>query len=78
MHAESDKAPRQDAPRKKFIVCCPACDGTGRVVREDSQVSVGCRLCWERGRVSRIIAEHFERDRSPFASGASDGSWCED
>jgi hypothetical protein len=63
MYSESDNVPRRDTARKKFIVDCPACDGTGHVVREGSQVSVGCRLCWERGRVSRILAEIFERDR---------------
>jgi hypothetical protein len=47
----------------RFIVSCPACRGSGRVVRQDSQVPVGCRLCWERGRVARIVAERFERQR---------------
>lgn len=47
----------------RFIVSCPACQGSGRVVRSGSQVPVGCRLCWERGRVARIVAERFERQR---------------
>ncbi|HEY3868119.1 MAG TPA: hypothetical protein VGM10_07200 [Actinocrinis sp.] len=63
MHTEPDKVPRRDPARKKYIVRCPACDGTGHVVREGSQVSVGCRLCWERGLVARIVAEIFERER---------------
>ncbi len=48
----------------RYIVACPACEGSGRVVRPGSQVPVGCRLCWERGRVSRIVAERFTREAS--------------
>ena len=47
----------------RFIVTCPACRGSGRVVRQGSQVPVGCRLCWEHGRVARIVAERYERQR---------------
>ena len=50
--------------RDRYIVECPACAGTGRVVRPDSQVPVGCRLCWERGRVARIAAARFLETRS--------------
>lgn len=46
-------------PHDRFIVECPACAGVGRVVRQGSQVPVSCRLCWERGRVSRIAARAF-------------------
>lgn len=61
---------RRDPPRKRFIVPCPACDGTGTVVRAGSQASVGCRLCWERGVVSRIVAESFRREQSPPSNAA--------
>lgn len=47
----------------RFIVTCPACRGSGRVVRQGSQVPVGCRLCWEHGRVARIVAERYERQQ---------------
>jgi hypothetical protein len=56
----------------RFIVSCPACRGSGRVVRQGSQVPVGCRLCWERGRVARIVAERFERQRSARETDRTD------
>lgn len=46
-------------PRKKFIVQCPACKGSGHVVPFGSRARVGCRVCWERGRVSRIVADSW-------------------
>ena len=48
------------ASPKKFIVQCPECNGSGRVVPFGSRARVGCRLCWERGRVSRIVAESWQ------------------
>ncbi len=50
-------------PPKKFIVSCPACEGSGHVVPYGSRARVGCRLCWERGRVSRIVAESWFREQ---------------
>lgn len=47
---------------KKIIVRCPACDGSGHVVPIGSRARVGCRVCWERGRVSRIVAESWLRE----------------
>ena len=44
---------------KKFIVSCPACKGSGHVVPFGSRARVGCRVCWERGRVSRIVADSW-------------------
>lgn len=55
--------PKRRGRDGRFIVACPACCGSGRVVGPGSQVPVGCRLCWERGRVARIVAERFERQR---------------
>lgn len=49
-------------PRKKFIVRCPACNGSGHVVPFGSRARVGCRICWERGRVSRIVADSWLRE----------------
>ena len=46
-------------PPRKFIVQCPACKGSGHVVPFGSRARVGCRVCWERGRVSRIVAESW-------------------
>ncbi|WP_194896246.1 hypothetical protein [Catenulispora pinisilvae] len=46
---------------KPLIVTCPACAGTGRVLGDDSQVRVACRLCWEHGVVARIAAEQYLR-----------------
>lgn len=50
-------------PPKKFIVSCPACEGSGHVVPYGSRARVGCRLCWERGRVARIVAESWFREQ---------------
>jgi hypothetical protein len=49
-------------PQRKFIVQCPECNGSGRVVPFGSRARVGCRLCWERGRVSRIVADSWWRE----------------
>jgi hypothetical protein len=56
---------RDDAevPPRKFIVQCPACEGTGNVVPLGSRALVGCRLCWGRGRVSRIAADSWFREQ---------------
>ena len=48
--------------REKYIVSCPACGGDGRVVPPGSLAQVSCRLCWERGRVSRIVADKYLRN----------------
>lgn len=56
----------------RFIVRCPACLGSGRVIRPGSQVPVGCPLCWERGRVARIVAERYERAGGERGSGSAD------
>jgi len=53
----------QVPPKKKFIVSCPACEGSGHVVPFGSRARVGCRLCWERGRVARIVAESWFREQ---------------
>src|SRR5258708_24183768 len=65
MSADIEDATPGDAqgPRKKFIVRCPACEGSGHVVPFGSRARVGCRLCWERGRVSRIVAETWYREQ---------------
>ena len=63
--AES-KTPRHG----RYIVDCPACEGTGRVSRPGSVVLHGCRLCWERGVVSTIVAERW-RNRPPEQGGAA-------
>lgn len=56
----------------RFISSCPAHRGSGRVVCQGSQVPVGCRLCCERGRVARIVAELYERQRRAREAGAAD------
>ncbi len=53
---------REGRVPKKFIVRCPACNGRGDVVPFGSRARVGCRVCWERGRVSRIVAEIWQRE----------------
>lgn len=60
MSADVENA-RSDSgtPRRKFIVQCPACNGSGHVVPFGSRARVGCRVCWERGRVSRIVADSW-------------------
>lgn len=47
--------------RRKYIVPCPACGGSGRIVPRGSLARVSCRLCWERGRVSWIVADRYAR-----------------
>ena len=62
---------KQRPPRRgRFIVDCPACQGTGRVNRPGSTILHGCRLCWERGVVSTIIAERW-LNRPPQDEAAS-------
>jgi hypothetical protein len=59
-----------DVPPRKFIVRCPACDGSGNVVPFGSLARVGCRVCWERGRVSRIVADSWLREHGEKEKGA--------
>ena len=61
---EDARSERSDSelPPKKFIVRCPACNGSGHVVPFGSRARVGCRICWERGRVSRIVADSWLRE----------------
>ena len=61
---EDARSERSDSqvPPKKFIVQCPACKGSGHVVPFGSRARVGCRICWERGRVSRIVADSWLRE----------------
>jgi hypothetical protein len=47
----------------RYIVTCPACEGVGRVVRDGSQLALGCRLCWEHGVVARIVAAFYLGER---------------
>ena len=56
--------------RGRFIVDCPACLGTRTVPRADSTILHGCRLCWERGVVSTIVAERW-LNRPPQDEAAS-------
>ena len=51
----------------KYIVDCPACEGTGKVPKPGSIVLHGCLLCWERGVVSPIVADRW------FKRGGRDG-----
>lgn len=56
----SDEVHRpRTSPHAPFIVTCPACGGSGLVLRDDSQVHLGCKLCWRRGVVARIVAEKY-------------------
>lgn len=48
-------------PPENYIVTCPACGGDGRVTPSDSVAQVSCRLCWNHGRVSRIVADTYRR-----------------
>ena len=52
----------------RYIVECPACQGTGRVARAESTVLHGCRLCWERGVVARIVADRWIERSGPEAA----------
>ena len=65
LYMVTDETPRNEAAHKPFIVPCPACDGTGRVLRDGSQVRLACRLCWERGVVARIVAEQHLQSKRP-------------
>lgn len=67
MSTVADEAPFREPERKRFIVPCPACRGTGRVARDGSQVQLACRLCWERGVVAQIIAKLY-MDHQPQPS----------
>lgn len=58
---DESEVPPEKLP-KKFIVRCPACNGSGLVVPFGSHARVGCRVCWERGRVSRIVADSWLRE----------------
>lgn len=60
--AISDAVPYVTPADKRFIVTCPGCGGSGRVLRDGSQVRLSCRLCWERGVVARIVADRYLRD----------------
>jgi hypothetical protein len=64
MHVE-DRTPDRETTvrRRKYIVSCPACDGTGRVLRDGSRVATGCRLCWEHGVVAQIVADSYSPGR---------------
>jgi hypothetical protein len=62
----------QDVPsRGRYIVDCPACRGAGRVPRPESTVLHGCRLCWERGVVSTIVADRWINRSGPEDAVAS-------
>lgn len=63
---------KQDTPprRGRYIVDCPACEGTGREARPESIVLHGCRLCWERGVVARIVAERWINRSDPNGAPA--------
>lgn len=63
MHAEDSRPGQENGRRRKYIVSCPACDGTGRVLRDGSRVATGCRLCWERGVVAQIVADSYTPGR---------------
>ena len=51
--------------RRRFIVDCPACLGTGKVPRPNSTILHGCMLCWERGVVSTIVADRWREREEP-------------
>ena len=59
---EDARSDSEVPPKKKIIVQCPACNGSGHVVPFGSRARVGCRICWERGRVSRIVADSWLRE----------------
>jgi Ribonuclease G/E len=63
MHTEDTRPNHENGRRRKYIVSCPACYGTGRVMRDDSLVATGCRLCWERGVVAQIVADSYSAGR---------------
>lgn len=63
------KAPESDPPADagsgaetqagRFTVSCPACKGSGRIVPHGLSAPESCTLCFERGRVPRIVAERY-------------------
>jgi Ribonuclease G/E len=59
--------PRGDG---RYIVDCPACEGTGRIRHVDSVVLTGCRLCWERGVCSPIVANRYRKKLADAGEGA--------
>jgi hypothetical protein len=59
LYVVTDELREHQPAHKPYIVSCPACDGKGRVRRDGSQVLLACRLCWERGVLSRIVAEQY-------------------
>ncbi len=59
--------PRGDG---RYIVDCPACAGTGRIRQGDSVVLTGCRLCWERGVCSPIVANRYRKKLADAGEGA--------
>jgi hypothetical protein len=63
---EFDEVPG-GGPAERYIVLCPACGGDGRVIPPGSLAQVSCRLCWERGRVSRIVADKYLRSHDKRA-----------
>jgi Ribonuclease G/E len=65
---------RPDRPTRdgRYIVSCPACEGTGRIRHVDSVVPSGCRLCWERGVCARIVADRYRRRTADGAEGTED------
>jgi len=71
--AVSDAVPHAAQTHEPFIVTCPGCGGSGRVLRDGSQVRLSCRLCWERGVVARIVADKYLRNAHSSSSGTSAG-----
>lgn len=69
-----DPVPRVPPAREPFIVTCPACGGDRRVLRDDSQVPLSCRLCWERGVVAAIVANKYLRGEQSTRGGALGGA----
>jgi hypothetical protein len=70
----TDETEHPAPARKPFIVPCPACDGSGRVLRDESQVLLACRLCWERGVVARIVARQYQRDKPASQDRGAEGT----
>lgn len=67
----NDAVPPGTPTHEPFIVTCPGCHGSGRVLRDGSQVRLSCRLCWERGVVARIVADKYLRLTRPTSGGAA-------
>ena len=74
--AQETSRPRlnSETPPKKFIVRCPACNGSGHVVPIGSRSRIGCRVCWERGRVSRIVADSWLWEHGAERTGSDETS----